>query len=65
MFIRNVYILFIFFVEFLYDIIVWFKIDKSFCNYMKDIYIVFIYFLFSNLIFLKERDIDLFMELEN
>lgn len=32
---------------------------------MKDIYIVFIYFLFSNLIFLKERDIDLFMELEN
>lgn len=51
--------------ESLHDTIVWLKIDKSFCNHTKDIYIAFTYFPPSNSTFLKERDIDLFMELEN
>lgn len=58
------YILYIFVVEFLYDIIIWFKLSKSFVKFQKDLFIVFIYLFFSNFVFFKENDVDLFFELE-
>lgn len=63
--IKDIYDKYVFVIDFLYDMIIWFKIDKFFCVYKCDVYCVFIYLFFVNFVFLKNLNCDIFSELEN
>lgn len=63
--IKDIYDKYVSVIDSLYDMIIWFKIDKSLCVYKCDVYCAFTYLPPANSVFLKNLNCDIFSELEN
>lgn len=62
--IKDIYDKYVSVIDSLYDMIIWFKIDKSLCVYKCDLYCAFTYLPPANSVFLKNLNCDIFSELE-